>query len=870
MKVHQLRLRHVKGVTEQTVDFPDRGVVVIAGPNEVGKSTLVEALDRLLDPRAKATSQASRVRELQPVGQDVGPFVEAELTLGQTRVRFAKRWLREPMTTLEVIAPVPASYTGGEAQERFDALLADSLDRPLWEALRFAQSGAAHQRGVADSRVLTEALDAATGVDLHAAEGELLLQRVEKEYLRFHTPTGRPGGELKAAQAAHLEAQDEAVRAHTLLQEATELIERHHRLRLLAVQLDAQQPAIVQRCETAQAHWEEASRAQRAHVDATTVLDQARERVAQAESELRHRTALLEALSRAQGAIAQAEQAGGAAAQLWDQAQLATVEADRVERAAEDAWRGHREVLELAQQRLQLVQDRDEDARLAEAEREWQRIEADQARLLADLGPEPLSAARLRALEDAARELAVAQGAAQAVSAQVVIDAPADAAVLVDGQAEVSSVTVEDTVVIELPAGVRVTVEPGADAREAGRRVERAQQQYARALHETGCADLGEARARREVVVGAEQQRIHLQERRATLHRAHGDAAAVAAQRAALGQQHQAPPGQEPLPDLATARAVVTAARRAEAAARAELDHASATARQAASAESRARAEVQRHHAARDAAEATFEEVQERLQAARAERPDDAVAADVTDRRAIVATAQAQVQRSSDALAATDPERAAREHRDAAQVRAEHEAHRARVREEAIAVAAQVELISGEGRQESLDQAMLTLAHARDELIAVDRRAAAARHLHEALLRHRDNAHQAYVRPFAEALRQLGAELYGDSFRVQVGPDLQIISRSLDGTVVPFEHLSGGAQEQLGILARLAVATLVDPAEGVPVILDDALGYTDPERLRRIGSVFDAPARQAQVILLTCTPERYASVTGVQTVSLSA
>lgn len=111
MRVHRLRLWDVKGVRERTVDFPEAGVVVIAGPNEVGKSTLVEALDRLLDPKAKATSHAAAVRKLQPVGRDVGPRVEAELTLGGQRVRFAKRWLREPMTTLDVLSPAAASCT---------------------------------------------------------------------------------------------------------------------------------------------------------------------------------------------------------------------------------------------------------------------------------------------------------------------------------------------------------------------------------------------------------------------------------------------------------------------------------------------------------------------------------------------------------------------------------------------------------------------------------------------------------------------------------------------------------------------------------------------------------------------------------------
>ena len=52
-----------------------------------------------------------------------------------------------------------------------------------------------------------------------------------------------------------------------------------------------------------------------------------------------------------------------------------------------------------------------------------------------------------------------------------------------------------------------------------------------------------------------------------------------------------------------------------------------------------------------------------------------------------------------------------------------------------------------------------------------------------------------------------------------------------------FESLSGGAQEQLGVLSRLACARLVDGADGAPVIFDDALGHSDPTRL---GAMADA------------------------------
>ena len=43
----------------------------------------------------------------------------------------------------------------------------------------------------------------------------------------------------------------------------------------------------------------------------------------------------------------------------------------------------------------------------------------------------------------------------------------------------------------------------------------------------------------------------------------------------------------------------------------------------------------------------------------------------------------------------------------------------------------------------------------------------------------------------------------------------------------------------------------------MPVVIDDALGFTDPERLTKMGAVFDSVGNHGQVIVLTCMPTRY-------------
>jgi hypothetical protein len=148
-------------------------------------------------------------------------------------------------------------------------------------------------------------------------------------------------------------------------------------------------------------------------------------------------------------------------------------------------------------------------------------------------------------------------------------------------------------------------------------------------------------------------------------------------------------------------------------------------------------------------------------------------------------------------------------------------------------------------------------------------RARAARLLRSVMTRHRDTTRQRYVEPYRAELQRLGRPVFGPTFEVDIDSDLCIRSRTLDGVTVPYESLSGGAKEQLGILARLAGAALVTREDTVPVVVDDALGFTDPDRLAKMGAVFDSVGAHGQVIVLTCSPDRYDGVKGAHRIDLN-
>ncbi|MGE4365202.1 MAG: AAA family ATPase, partial [Mycolicibacterium sp.] len=138
MKLHRLALTNYRGITHRDIEFPDRGVVVVSGPNEAGKSSMLEALDLLLE--SKDRSSKKEVKQVKPTHADVGAEVTAEISAGPYRFVYRKRFHKRPETELTVLTPRREQLTGDEAHERVRAILAESVDLDLWQAQRVLQS----------------------------------------------------------------------------------------------------------------------------------------------------------------------------------------------------------------------------------------------------------------------------------------------------------------------------------------------------------------------------------------------------------------------------------------------------------------------------------------------------------------------------------------------------------------------------------------------------------------------------------------------------------------------------------------------------------------------------------------------------------
>jgi uncharacterized protein YhaN len=152
----------------------------------------------------------------------------------------------------------------------------------------------------------------------------------------------------------------------------------------------------------------------------------------------------------------------------------------------------------------------------------------------------------------------------------------------------------------------------------------------------------------------------------------------------------------------------------------------------------------------------------------------------------------------------------------------------------------------------------------------LEARAAAAKLLFETFARRRTEAHHRYVAPFRDGIESLGRLVFGSTLEVELADDLSISRRTLHGVTLDFADLSTGAKEQLGMISRLACASIVATDGGAPVIFDDALGWSDPRKLERMGAAISKAGRSCQIIVLTCTPGRYASVGDAEVVQLAS
>lgn len=156
-----------------------------------------------------------------------------------------------------------------------------------------------------------------------------------------------------------------------------------------------------------------------------------------------------------------------------------------------------------------------------------------------------------------------------------------------------------------------------------------------------------------------------------------------------------------------------------------------------------------------------------------------------------------------------------------------------------------------EGSYEKMVDAEAEAEDANVQLQRLLKNAAAAKRLYGLLTAERRKVVEQMTAPVIARIRPYLADIFPGS-RLVTGENLEFEGLQTQNMQEDFASLSGGAQEQLALMTRIGIAEVLAGDSRLPLILDDGLVNSDPERLRMIHRALDRAGKTLQIILLSC------------------
>jgi chromosome segregation ATPase len=873
MRIHSITIKNFRGVLDRTTLFTTHGVTVIVGPNEIGKSSIPEGFEALLS--TAHDSKAKEINRLKPVDRDVGPEVEADISLGDYRFVYRKRWLKNAETVLTITEPTHRQLTGRDAHDKVRELLDQNLDRPLFDALRFVQGTAVSQHGVVGSSSLMKALDLASSAESAEPDaGNSLLQAIETEFDRYFTTRGAPRSDWSALT--------------TNLQEARAALKSAEAKLAVVGQLGDEFTDVSQRIANAEVRLLEARGERESFLPAQQAISDIERRLQDAQravelSNEKHQKSARDAETR-KHLITTLDAETQRTVTLREQA---TTDASDVDALGDEAS-GLREDVETLKSQYD-----DAKAAVEVARREVGRRGANVAvgllgnrvREFDEAAERRISATRTieensfitpkarKTLDEALSRVRSAEAVRKASQPSLRIEALRPLTYQVDGEAfsleESESgkwsvdgsirILLEDTALIEVSAPtdldasdeltaaqihLRTTVEKlGLDSEDPKGEFEERFERVTTANYDLKTADRQQSAALNDLT--PEKLKAKL-----------ANALALVASSPSSDESLDVESAEEALKSV-EAQLVICERRHSD------------SQRQLSAVEGRlndARTRAARSEGEHRQAEQGLGRASEALQVARELVSDDQVKEQLELSLVGLRTEKSVLTDLVNERNNLDPETVtvAIRNIDARLTRIGEEFERDRSRREQLTgelrASGSLDLQADVNKWKD-EEATLSRQHA-----DLERRARAAKLLFEVFSRHREEARMNRARPFSDEVNRLGKFVFGATTSFEVDPaNFTVVARTSEGTTVPFEQLSTGTKEQVSVIAALACAILVNPAgvdgdAGAPVILDDVLGFTDPDRLKRLGPVFAEASKAAQIILLTASPDRYESI----------
>ena len=877
MKLHRIRLRNFRGVRDREVEFAESGVTIVEGPNEVGKSSIAEALELAIE--YPDSSRHRKIQSAKPEDRDEGPEVEIEMSTGPYVLTYQKRWIRRPTTTLNVTAPENENHTGRAAHDRLEAILRETLDDDLRLALQIDQ-GTELKLPSFSIPSMRRALENATDGDASDAEDEDLMERIRAEFERYWTATGRVTGKRIAAAKEVEEARErvqglkeqmdriegDAAEMVRLAEEASGIAQTLQELAESERKLTDEWAAI-DRLQT------DLERIDAVHVAASSKRQQALQEHQRREELKGDLEAGAKALTELDG---EAELAAPALFAATGQSE----EAAASRNAAADALRSARERQDRTFGDRNFRQDEIDEKLISERYERYMEAE----KLLRDsvefLRTAAVDEEKLAEIERAYGEDVKAQAAVESAAATVEATALSDIALQINGE-EVELETdqkremqVSEQLEVVVPGVARLRVSAAPEARVLAERRRSVHDAYLQLCNSVGVGDLEEARraeqARRDAIRNQDEARkaIAREVRDWTPEILKSRIESLSENvRTYLKERPEDPP----MPvDLDEARRIAGEAAGLVADCERELQVRETVWKEREKYLNKVRLQQAELAARVDVARGRQKEASERLAAARESVSDEELSDALDMAKQVFEVSIQSLEEAKGRLKAADPDslRARLDNVSDAKGRFETQLRTNEGRQHEIR--ASLELRGEMGLHGSYDEAVSRFEQARREHEGEESRARAAKLLKETFDKHRRLANQRNIKPLKERIDWLGGLVFGPTFEVKLDDEeLRVVGRTLDGVTLEVDQLSTGAREQLGVLSRLACAAIVSPEDGgAPVMIDDALGWSDPQRLQSMGAAIAVAGKQCQIVILTCFPGRYAHVGNAEVVRL--
>ena len=167
---------------------------------------------------------------------------------------YRKRFHKQALTELTVLAPRREQLTGDEAHERVLSILGEHVDMELWRAQRVLQATSTAPVALSGCDALSRALDVAAGQAVALSGTEpLLVDEIDSEYRQYFTATGRPTAEWLAATKRLELAVAQVADCTAQVAEVDGAVVRHGELTERLARAALERTAAAQRLEAAQA-----------------------------------------------------------------------------------------------------------------------------------------------------------------------------------------------------------------------------------------------------------------------------------------------------------------------------------------------------------------------------------------------------------------------------------------------------------------------------------------------------------------------------------------------------------------------------------------------------------------------------------------